>query len=387
MKIALDVVTLMQPKTGIGIYTFHLLSEFIKSAPENDYYPYDLLWKQPIDRVIRGSKDLSKLFERLHHLSTLPFPFQQILRKGLCFYTDRFGESFKLKEMDLFFGPCFKGVFKKDLKTVITIHDLAHEHYPEMVPAHFFHYLKRKLPEDVRKASLIIAVSQSAKNDIVKFLDIPGEKIRVIYNGVDHSFRFIRDSEALEQIKRKYHLPERFILYVGAIQPRKNIAGLIKAYHLLVQKPDFKHHLVIAGGVGWKKGEIYRLVEELDLRKWITFTGAILPADLPILYNLSEAFLFPSFYEGFGLPVLEAMACGVPVVTSNVSALPEVAGDAALYVNPHAVDEMAEGILRILSDEDLRKRCITKGLQQAKLFTWERCAAETLQAFKETLHT
>jgi glycosyltransferase involved in cell wall biosynthesis len=208
---------------------------------------------------------------------------------------------------------------------------MAHEYYPENVNEKLLRYLKQELPRTARLATLIIADSQNTKMDILKFLNVPENKVKVIYIGIEKAFRPIDNPTILEATRKKYQLPEKFILYVGAIQPRKNIAGLITAYHLLCQDPNFKYHLVVAGGVGWKKENINHLVRELGLKDRIRFPGYISPSDLPILYSLAEVFVFPSFYEGFGLPVLEAMACGTPVVTSNLSSLPEVGSDAVIY--------------------------------------------------------
>lgn len=383
MKIAIDALPLMLPKTGIGFYTQHLLSEFIKIAPENEYYLCDMLWGQSSYYLVKVKKDLQDILQALQIISRVPFPFAPIGRGISLFYTKFFRDSKKMGEMDLFFGPNYRGFFTERLKTVVTIHDMSHEYYPESVERKLLYDLRKELPHTGKQASLIIADSQNTKRDIMKFLEVPDEKMRVIYPGVDTTFHPIEDLRMLERVRKTYGLPEKFILYVGAIQPRKNITGLIRAYSILCRQPDFGHQLVIAGGVAWKEDEIRHLIKTSGLGNRIKFTGYIPTLDLPFLYNLAEAFVFPSFYEGFGLPVLEAMACGIPVVASNVSSLPEVAGDVAVLVNPYSVEELANGISRIVSDEGLRNSCITKGMERAKVFTWERCAIETLKVFKE----
>jgi len=381
MKIAIDALPLMMPKTGIGFYTHHLLSEFIRIAPENEYYLCDILWKQIFYNLIK-IEDFPTMAETFQHISGFPHPLKIVSRILLFLYTRTTGAK-KIENTDLFFGPNFRAIFRDSLKTVITIHDMAHEYYPENVDEKLLRHLKQELPQTARLATLIITDSQNTKMDVLKFLNVPEDKVKVIYIGVDKTFRPINDPIVLEATRKKYHLPGEFILYLGAIQPRKNIAGLIGAYHLLCQDPGFKYHLVVAGGVGWKNQDISRLVVELGLKDRIIFTGYISSLDLPNLYNLAAAFIYPSFYEGFGLPVVEAMACGIPVVTSNNSSLPEVGGDAVIYVNPHSADEVANGIRRILSDKELRSQCIARGLERAKIFSWEKCASETLTVLNE----
>jgi glycosyltransferase involved in cell wall biosynthesis len=386
MRIAIDIVPLMKLKTGIACYIENLISQFIKIAPENDYYLCDMLWGQRFYNLIGRKENLPNMIGFLENMSRIAFPLQITARIAFTCYAKMIREAVRVEEMDLFFGPSFKGIFRKDLKTVVTIHDMSHEYYPEAVNQIILSALKKELPKTAQSAHAIIAGSQNTKKDILKFLNIPDNKVKVIYHGVDKQFRPINDKELLDVIKKKYDLPRRFILYIGAIQPRKNISGIIRAYGVLRKDPSFEHHLVMAGGVGWKNKDIYRLVEELGLKNQIKFLSYIEDTDLPAIYNLSEAFVFPSFYEGFGFPVLEAMACGVPVVTSNVSSLPEIGGDAVVYVNPHSVEEIADAVRMALSDEALRNRCTLKGLERARLFTWEKCGNETLKTFEEALH-
>ena len=239
-----------------------------------------------------------------------------------------------------------------------------------------FHYFKKK-------ASLIIAVSENTKIDVMKYLNVPEKKIRVIYHGVEKEFQKIEDGEYLKHRLRGIGIDYPYIFYLGTLEPRKNVERLIEAFIQLKKRNQINEKLVISGIKGWGHQSIFDKVASSGIEKEIIFTGFVPNEFLPFLYNGASAFVYPSLYEGFGLPVLEAMACGVPVVTSNVSSLPEVAGDAAILLNPYSVDELADGIWRILSDEDLRNSCITKGIERAKSFTWERCAMETLKAFNE----
>ena len=387
MKIAIDIFPLISPKTGVGYYTHHLLSEFIKIAPQNNYYLSDIIFfGQFFYNMVEIKNNSSKvdIIQGFSNILRVPSPFKTLTWILLSLYAKATGKTTKIKDIEIFFGTNFRGAFKKTLKNVITIHDMAHKYYPDTTSERIFKYLK-KLPQAAEKADLIIAVSENTKKDILKFLDVSDKKIKVVYNGVDRIFRPIKNKGLLDVAKKKYNLHEKFILYLGAIQPRKNITGLIRAYGMLCKESNFKHKLVIGGGVGWKNKDTYTLIEEIGLKDKIVFTGYIPEYDLPLVYNLADIFVFPSFYEGFGLPVLEAMACGIPVVTSNSSSLPEIAGDAAVLIDPGSVNELAGGIRRILSDEDLRERNITKGLERANLFTWEKCARETLEAFSQVL--
>ena len=230
MKIGIDVIPLMMPKTGIGFYVYHLLSEFLRMAPENDYYLCDLLWGQSIYNMMQVKHDLSHQLDALQKISTFPFPFQPLTRIGHFFYNRILGKAPNVEEMDLFFGPSYKGLFRKRLKTVITIHDMSHEYYPETINNNLLRYLRKELPQVAKRASSIITVSKHTKEDILKFLNVSEEKIKVIYNGVDKAFTPIKNPRILEITRERYHLPQKFLLYVGAIQPRKNIEGLIRAY-------------------------------------------------------------------------------------------------------------------------------------------------------------
>jgi glycosyltransferase involved in cell wall biosynthesis len=383
MKIAIEGFYLMMPRTGMGNYLYSLVCEMMKIAPENRYYLYDMPLGDTFYRMVELKTDLSNIDE-FTNLSKIPFPFLTLTRMVHLFLSRMRGDNkIRIEEVDILWGPAFRGISRESFKTVITIHDMAHEYYPEYVPATALRYLKRGLPETAKRVDIILAVSGNTKEDIVRFLDVPEEKVKVIYLGISRGFHPVSDTGMLDSVRKRYNLPERFILYVGAIQPRKNITGLIKAYHRLCTKEKLDHLLVIGGPLGWKSRDMFRLIKECGISKRIIFTGYIEEADLPAIYSLADVFVFPSFYEGFGLPVVEAMACGVPVVTSNVSSLPEVTGDAAFLVNPYSTDDLAQGIRQVFSDNDLRQNLIKKGLERVKLFTWERCAREILKVFEE----
>jgi glycosyltransferase involved in cell wall biosynthesis len=265
---------------------------------------------------------------------------------------------------------------------VITIHDLAFLLYP--------HFLTRKaaryyglIDRAVRRADHVIAVSEATKRDIVRLTGTPEHKITVIYEAADSVYAPIRDREVLERIHHKYHLPEKFVLFVGTIEPRKNLPTLIRAYKGLIDDYKAKADLAIVGKQGWLYDDVYHLVEELGLQQRVHFLGRVPAADLIYLYNASQMLVLPSYYEGFGLPPLEAMACGVPVIVSDTSVMPEVVGDAALRVAHEDIEGFTVAMQRLLTDDDLRADMIAKGHKRVKCFSWERAARETLAVYEK----
>jgi glycosyltransferase involved in cell wall biosynthesis len=301
-----------------------------------------------------------------------------------------------LKGIDVYFNPhFFVAPLSKKCQKVITFHDLSFEHYPE-----FFSWRKRawqkflmNTRQEAREADKIIAVSQSTRDDLVNLYGIKPEKIKVIYSGVGREFQSQKPKaksqnhkSKLKSIKIKYNLPEKFILYFGTIEPRKNLIGLIRAFELLntkYERRNTKYKLVIAGAKGWLYQDILKAAKESKYSQDIIFTGFIEEQDKPALYNLAELFVYPSFFEGFGFPPLEAMAGGVPTIVSHTSSLPEVVGDAAIMIDPYNIDELAWAIEMVLQDKDLRQRLERRGIEQARKFSWQRCAEETLEILKD----
>ena len=225
---------------------------------------------------------------------------------------------------------------------------------------------------------MIICFSEFTKQEILERVDLPEEKIMVIYHGLDHDlFRVYTDC------KTDLDLPEKFMFCVGSIEPRKNLLGLLQAFNSLDAAIKKEYHLVLAGFKGWENEEIMDMIK--INQENIHYLGYISDQELAHVYNLATLFVYPSFYEGFGLPVLEAMACGTPVVTSYASSIPEVGGDAVVYCDPHEPKDIKEKILKLLTDHDLQQEKRTKGLNRAKMFTWERSAKEHLALFKKVL--
>jgi glycosyltransferase involved in cell wall biosynthesis len=264
-------------------------------------------------------------------------------------------------------------------RSVVTIHDLGFLHHPE---AHtraqrLYHRVFTRL--SARRATHIIAISEATRRDLQHFYAIDDSRISVIYHGVDSRFRPIDSREAIGAAMSRYGIRAPYLLFVSTVQPRKNVARLIEAFAQARESaaaPEVS--LVLAGKRGWLTEQIERRAHELGIERYVTFIGYVADDDLPVLLNGALAYVVPSLYEGFGMTVLEAQACGTPVLASNVSSLPEVVGDAGLLVDPYSVASIAEGIARLLSDSRLRVSLRAKGIEHAARWTWERTARETL---------
>ncbi len=269
-------------------------------------------------------------------------------------------------------------------RSVVTVHDLSFLLFPEAFnPANRL-YLTTFTRLTVRRADALVAVSENTRRDLVRLLGARPERVAVVPNGVDPAFRPL-DPEAVARFRRERGLPEAYILFVGTLEPRKNLTTLLRAYARLRQMAQVPHRLVVVGGVGWRYQGVLPLIEELGLRDEVVFAGFVPHQELPWWYGAADLFVFPSLYEGFGFPPLEAMACGTPVVSSNAASLPEVVGDAGRLVSPRDVEELAEGMRRVLLDSTLREEMRARGLARAREYSWERTARETAQAYRRVL--
>lgn len=355
-------------KTGTENYSYQILKNLSKIDTENIYKVY----------VRPGTKiNLSQwpdnfrfIFINLSRLWT---------QVGLALHT--FTDN-----LDLLFVPAHTMplIRKPGLKTIMTVHDLGAEYLPSM------HQLKQRLylsfitNFQLRTATKIIAVSKSTKNDLMNKAYIPPEKIEVIYEGVDQYYFKPVNKAILDNTLNKFDLkPKRYFLFVGTIQPRKNIGLLIKSYAKLIKKLNFKGpDLVLAGSKGWLSDRLYKLPDQLKLgSKKVKFIGWVSDSDLPSLYSGALAFVYPSLYEGFGLPILEAMSCGCPVLASNSASIPEITGNAAILSDPNDDSQLASNMEKILKNDKLKDSLIRLGFKQIKKFNWEISAEQTLKIF------
>ncbi len=295
--------------------------------------------------------------------------------------------------------------------TVVTVHDISFEHYPQFFSLRDRLILKTLVPLSIRRAARVITVSRHAQAEIAARYQVPPERIAVTYEAAGEQFQPVTNPAALQAVRQKYALGDApFILALGNLQPRKNIPRLVEAFRratdqlaasseatppIIDHRPPFTDHrspipspyfLVIAGKAKWRESEIYQAVQVAGLAERVIFPGYVDDADLPALYSAATVFVYPSLYEGFGLPPLEAMACGVPVICSNVASLPEVVGDAVLTVDPLDTDALAQALVAVVNDAGLRADLAARGLRRAALFSWDRCAVETLAVYADVLH-
>ncbi|MFZ6027462.1 MAG: glycosyltransferase family 4 protein [Chloroflexota bacterium] len=351
MKIALDVQSTLGQKTGIGHYTANLLAALPQADPQNTYVPLDwshapamridrrLFWQQiALPRRARGA--------RAHVLHVTGFDAPR-------------------------FKPC---------PVVLTVHDLIGALFPQQFPPAARWYWGHWLPRSVRWADAIIADSECTRCDLQRLAGIAPERVTVVPLGVDRRYRHPQAAAAMRRVCQQYRLPEQFVLYIGTLEPRKGLDTLVEAFVRLAGR--LPHDLVIVGKEGWATAPLFQQVETLGLAARIHFTGYVADEDLPALYASASVFAFPSRYEGFGLPPLEAMACGTPVVCSNASSLPEVVGDAGLLVPPDAPTALANALEQVLVSPELHAALKERGHQQAGRFTWEETARRTLAVYE-----
>ena len=377
MRIAIDYTPAVHQRAGIGRYTRGLVDALTRLDAENRYTllvlgragahftPTTLPPNFKLRYIPLSDRWATMLWYRFN----LPLPVD--------LFTGR---------ADLFHGPSFT-LPPSFTPSLLTVHDLSFLRYPRGAHPALLAWLTKAVPRSLRRARHILADSESSRDDLIELMDIPSKQITVIGAGVEERFRPVTDESALARVRAHYQLPNHFILCVGTLEPRKNLTGLIAAFNQLASaashSPVADLHLVIAGGKGWLYDDIFAAAEASPAQERIHFAGFVDDGDLPTLYSLASLFAFPSHYEGFGIPVLEAMACGTPVVCADNSSLPEVAGEAAILVEATDTDALAEAMHRLLVDVLLRETLIERGLAQAKKFTWERAAQRLLKVYSD----
>jgi len=381
MKIGFDCSAVPGARTGVGEYSYHLVRALAKIDSVNSYTLYPFFYHL----ITPGYKN-AELPETLNFkVDRRPPAFPILLQRfvhlvGRSLFTESMLGPVDIVHSTTFCAPRFKDAKKR---LVVTIYDLTVITHPECHKKLNIQHCKKGILDAVKYADAIIAISEHTKKDLVNIAGAPEELVTVTPLAADPDLMPVIDKETREKVRRKYKLPENYILFLGSLEPRKNIAALIKAYAGLPESYKKKHHLVIAGARGWLNSPVHDTIKKLGLMDKTNFPGYVDRLDLSALYSMADCFVYPSLYEGFGLPVLEAMACGAPVITSNTSSMPEVAGSAALLINPLDEGELTTVLEKILGSKPLREEMRKKGFIQAKKFSWERCAAETLEVYKK----
>jgi glycosyltransferase involved in cell wall biosynthesis len=367
MRVALDGIPLVAAKTGVGHYTDALAEWLARAHPDHQYdlfSPFDFAFNHH-----NGNKpaNLNKQFLPVRR------PFRKWWLIGLP-------ALLRITPVDVFHGTNYCVPFFAPCPTVVTIHDLslfsqADTHESENVARG-----RRRIPLMARRARMIIAPSEATRREIISRLGVSDERIRVIYEAARQHMRPCAESE-VQPVLTRHGITRPYLLYVGTIEPRKNLMTLVRAYDELIRSTPHRPQLVLCGGRGWLCDDIYRLVGELGLNGLVRFTGYVEDSDLPALYSAAEIFVYPSLYEGFGLPPLEAMACGAPVITSDSSSLPEVVGEAGFRLPPRDIEALTMTMSRLLDAAALRAHYRHAGLERARLFSWERAARETQSVY------
>lgn len=369
MRVAIDYTPAARQRAGIGRYTRGLIRALADRKPAGDFL---LLVAGGLDGVeadwppnfrVRGlplgDYALTLLWQRLR----LPLPVEAFTGRRQVFHSP-----------DFVLPPQLTG------RSLLTVHDLSFLRTPQYANARQRAYLEKVVPRSVQRADLILADSAATQRDLEELLGVPGNKTQVLYPGIGPEYRPAAEAQRA-RVRAEYKIEGPFLLTVGTLEPRKNHPGLMRAFALALERGKLPHKLLIAGGHGWDEEPIFTTAERLGLGDRLRFLGFVPEADLPGLYGLAELFLYPSFYEGFGLPPLEAMACGVPVVTSDRASLPEVVGEAGCLVDPEDEERLAELILELVDSPQKRREMARRGLEQAGRFRWQASAQQLVEVY------
>ena len=376
MQVTIDLSPAVHHHAGLGRYAHELLAALIRQDQADQYCAF---YYAPRG-VERPDPPLDHVRAQSIKLPAKPWRMSVLLSYLLGLSMDRW-----LPASDVFHATDHLLPRLHHSASVFTIHDLIFRFYPEYhLPLNRW-YLSLMLPRFMRRADAIIAVSENTRRDVARLMQIPADKITVIYEGVDPAFCRIAEPSALAHVREKYRLPSHFILYMGTIEPRKNLVMLLETFQALLARAEPTPDLVIAGRKGWLYQPVFDYVRARGLETRVHFTDWIDAGDQPLLLNAADVFVFPSLYEGFGLPPLEAMACGTPVLCSNASSLPEVVGEGGILADPQDKAAWIEALSQLLADERLRAELGARGMAQATKFSWERAARETRSVYERVM--
>jgi glycosyltransferase involved in cell wall biosynthesis len=367
MRVGVNAQILSDHDAGVATYVRNLLIRLARLATNHELH----IFGNP--RYIQPGLPVSARVVPTHGL--IRGRFRRILWEQLLL--PRTIQSLKLDRM--FYPDYAVPLVGHSCRTVITVHDLSYIAMPEFFTRGRSRFKSFVTGKSVQRADTIIAVSQATKRECERLLGVPPEKVKVVYNGIDAVFRPVVNPVRRQEVKQKYGLQDRFIVFVGTLEPRKNLPRLLEAYALLLRQSKVPHNLVVAGGKGWMFDSVFAAVTSHGLSDHVQFLGYVPQTDLVAVYGLASALVYPSLYEGFGFPPLEAMACGTPAIVSNQSSLPEITGDAAELVDPNDPADIARGMLRVLDDPLRAEELRLRGFARVKQFSWDRSAAEILK--------
>ena len=377
MRIAIDYTPAIRQQAGIGrIIRGQIQALFDRHLPDDLRLfvvgPVTVAERRSAPAPLHTTPISERNMVRLWHRLNSPFPRVEWFTGG---------------PLDLFHATDFVLAPNGAKRSVLTVHDLAFHFFPDAAMPSLHHYLNVVVPRSVHRADHVIADSANTARDLENVWQVSPAKVSVVQGAVDHGhFRPITDPGQLQAVRVRYAAADTpYILAVSRIEPRKNFARLIEAFHRARKEAKLPHRLIIGGRKGWLYDQIFAKVEELGIGDAVHFCGFVAEDDLPALYSGADFVAYPSLYEGFGLPIIEALACGTPVLTGDNSCLPEAAGPGAVYINALDVDSIAQGIIQLATDHDLRQRLAASGLAHAAQFTWERSADQLLAAYQKTL--
>ena len=372
MKVAIDVRTVLSNRSGVGNYVLHLIQNLRQVDPESIYYFLSLKKNLPFLGPFAPEQNplLTVFSHESHPLGDFWEHFilpVRLMKKGI----------------DIFHGPASLIPFRKDhYRVVVTIHDLVAFLFPETIPLKYGAYMRFLLRQAVKRANKIISVSYHTRQDLIEILKVPAEKIIVIHEAPSPIFRPYDPIEVRTFLKERYGIQKKYIYHLGNIEPRKNLIVLLEAFTRVCRELGPEVQLVVSGQKGWLIRSLSHFLKNYPNRDQVLFTGYVPVEELPFFMNGAELFVFPSLYEGFGLPVLEAMSCGTPVISSNRSSIPEIIGSAGILIDPTDTRELADRIIFLLRNKEERMRLSLLGREQAAGFSWEDVARKTLDVYR-----
>lgn len=371
MRIAVNTRFLLKGQLeGIGWYTYEIVKRMVEAHPEDTFY---FFFDRPYDPAFIFGENVVPM--------VLPPPARHPVLWWLWFEVAIPRALRKLKP-DVFFSPDTYLSLRAKTPTVLTVHDIAYAHYPEQIPKLARQYYAHFIPKYVQQAKRVITVSNFVREDVLRHIPTDPAKIQAVHNACRAVFKPLSDTE-VRQIRDQYTAGEPYFVYVGAMHPRKNVHRLIQAFDAFKQQSTAPHKLVLAGRFAWQSGPIRSAYEAAVYKDDIVLTGYLEQTQLPRVVGAASALVYLSVFEGFGLPLVEAMACDVPVLTSNVTSLPEVAGEAALLVDPHKVEEIRSAMQQLAEDAVLRERLIQAGRRRRQDFSWDRAAEAVYKVLRE----